>query len=79
LFREVFIRSLLEQAGPRIEARAVTSPLDGADPSLGSSDQPKPGELKIKERRSWKTWQLLTAVLIAAIAGMWINGDTGGG
>ena len=38
----------------------------------------QPGELKIKERRSWKTWQLLTAVLVAAVFGMWINGDTGG-
>ena len=48
-------------------------------PPAPSDDQPKPGELKIKERRSWKTWQLLTAVLIAVIFGMWINGDTGGG
>ena len=40
---------------------------------------PQAGELKIKERRSWKTWQLLSAALVAAILGMWINGDTGGG
>ena len=49
---------------------ALASPPDGP---------PEPGELKLKERRSWKTWQLLTAVLVAAIFGMWINGDTGGG
>ena len=60
----------------------MTSPSDNALAPLApaSSDgPPEPGELKIKERRSWKTWQLLTAVLIAAIFGMWINGDTGGG
>ncbi len=50
-----------------------------ATPPPSSGDVPKPGDLKIKERRSWKTWQLLTAVLVAVIAGMWINGDTGGG
>jgi len=58
----------------------VTSPSSIANVPLASSDgRPEPGELKIKERRSWKTWQLLTAVLIAAIFGMWINGDSGGG
>jgi len=49
------------------------------DPSIAPADHtPQPGEFKIKERRSWKTWQLLTAVLVAAVLGMWINGDTGG-
>jgi len=62
------------------DARSVTSPSDGVRVPLTSSDgPPEPGELKIKERRSWKTWQLLTAVLVAVIFGMWINGDTGGG
>ncbi len=56
------------------EAGPVTSPSDGADAPL-----PEPGELKIKERRSWRTWQLLTVALVAAVFGMWINGDTGGG
>jgi hypothetical protein len=45
----------------------------------GLDGVPQPGELKIKERRSWKTWQLLSVALVAAILGMWINGDTGGG
>jgi hypothetical protein len=45
----------------------------------GPGDRPQPGELNIKQRRSWKTWQLLTAVIVAAVLGMWINGDTGGG
>jgi hypothetical protein len=49
-------------------------------PEPGASDGvPQAGELKIKERRSWKTWQLLSVALVAAILGMWINGDTGGG
>ena len=53
---------------------------DGRDSPLPANDDtPQPGDLKIKERRSWKTWQLITAVLVAVIAGMWINGDTGGG
>ena len=49
-------------------------------PDGGASDGvPQSGDLKIKERRSWRTWQLLTVALVAAILGMWINGDTGGG
>ncbi len=51
-----------------------------SDSALALSDgRPEPGELKIKERRSWKTWQLLTAILVAVVFGMWLNGDTGGG
>jgi hypothetical protein len=57
----------------------MTSPSDAAD-ALATSDHPlEPGELKIKEKRTWRTWQLLTVALIAAVFGMWINGDTGGG
>jgi hypothetical protein len=55
----------------------MTADLPGA--STPPSDTPQPGELKIKERRSWRTWQLLTAIIVAAIVGMAINGDTGGG
>ena len=47
-------------------------------PLAPSDDTPQPGELKIKQRRSWKTWQLLAVALVAVIFGMWINGDTGG-
>ena len=46
---------------------------------LEADRPPEPGELKIKERRSWRTWQLLVVALLAAVFGMWINGDTGGG
>ena len=56
----------------------MTIPSDNVGDPLEPDTLPQPGELKIKERRSWKTWQLLTAVLVAAIVGMWINGDTGG-
>jgi len=62
------------------EDELVTSPPSTTNVTSASGDgKPEPGELKIKERRSWKTWQLLSAVLIAAIFGMWINGNTGGG
>jgi hypothetical protein len=47
------------------------------DPLLSSSYQPEKGELKIKERRTWKSWQLLLAVLLAAGLGMWINALSG--
>jgi hypothetical protein len=57
----------------------VTSPSDLPGASTPPSDTPQRGELKIKERRSWRTWQLLTAIIVAAIVGMAINGDTGGG
>ncbi len=58
----------------------MTSPYENALAGSSSADGvPQPGELKIKERRSWRTWQLLTAVLVAAVFGMWLNGDTGGG
>ncbi len=55
------------------------SPVAGqpTDPLLSPTYQPEEGELKIKERRSWKTWQLLAAVLLAIGAGMWINGNAG--
>jgi hypothetical protein len=58
----------------------MTLPPPDAGAALPLSDgAPQAGELKIKERRSWKTWQLLSVALVAAILGMWINGDTGGG
>ncbi len=52
---------------------------DGAplDPTLAVNYEPQRGELKIKERRTWKTWQLATAVVIAVVVGMAINGNSG--
>jgi hypothetical protein len=39
---------------------------------------PARGELGIKERRSWKSWQLVTAMVVAALVGMAINYRTVG-
>ncbi len=47
------------------------------DPLNAAGYQPEPGELKIKERRTWKTWQLLLVALLAAGIGMWFNGNAG--
>ena len=47
------------------------------DPTLAPNYQPEKGDLKIKERRTWKTWQLAAAVVLAAIVGMWFNGNAG--
>ena len=59
----------------------VTAPETGSeastDPTLAATYHPEPGELKIKERRTWKTWQLVAAILVAALVGMWFNGSTG--
>jgi len=38
---------------------------------------PAPGSLRLKEKRSWKTWQLVLAVVAAALVGMAINGNVG--
>ncbi len=45
--------------------------------ALVDDTRPEPGSLHIAGRRSWKTWQLATAVVIAALVGMWFNGSTG--
>jgi hypothetical protein len=47
------------------------------DPLVATDYQPEKGELKIKERRSWKTWQLLVVAVLAALVGMWFNGNSG--
>ncbi|MGP8059525.1 MAG: hypothetical protein ACLP9C_07815 [Acidimicrobiales bacterium] len=52
----------------------------GAAPSVGNDPQragtepvPAPGELHLKERRTWKTWQLALGMLVAALVGMALN------
>jgi hypothetical protein len=40
---------------------------------------PEPGDLKLKERRTWKTWQLVVGLIVAAIVGMGLNYRTVGG
>jgi hypothetical protein len=40
---------------------------------------PAPGELGIKQKRAWKTWQLLVGMLFALVVGMLIDYVVGGG
>ena len=40
-------------------------------------NSPQPGDLGIREKRSWATWQFITAIVIAALIGMAI-GHSGG-
>ena len=50
-------------------------------PGPGTSDgdvMPAPGELQIKGRRSWATWQLVVAVALAILVGFALNGTTAG-
>ena len=46
------------------------------DDAVPVSSLPAPGELNIKHRRSWKTWQLATAMVIALLFGMLISYKT---
>jgi hypothetical protein len=46
-------------------------------PGRVNEPAPAPGELKIRERRSWRTWQLLVFVAGALVVGMAI-GNSGG-
>ena len=39
---------------------------------------PEPGELHIKGKRTWATWQLLVAIGVAILVGFALNGTTGG-
>ena len=56
--------------------------VNGGQPGLGSSDGsvvPARGELGIKEKRTWKTWQLATGMVVAALVGMGLNYRAVGG
>ncbi len=45
-----------------------------ADPVAPPDDKiPARGELGIAEKRSWKTWQLVTGIVVAALVGMAID------
>jgi hypothetical protein len=56
---------------------------DGAAPEEGATGPdegtPRPGQLHIRQKRSWRSWQLAATALVALIIGMWLNGSTGGG
>ena len=59
----------------------VASAGTAEDSSLPSgAGGPAPGELRIKERRSWRTWQVIIFGIACLLLGMLItwNGDTGG-
>ncbi len=43
----------------------------------GRAHEPAPGELRIRERRSWRTWQLIVGLAIALVVGM-VIGNSGG-
>jgi hypothetical protein len=58
-------------------ANAIQPGPPQADALLSSAYQPEKGELNIKERRTWKSWQLVSAVILAAVIGMAINGNLG--
>ncbi len=73
------------QSGPPRPPQPPTGPeppiagpgVDGSsDSSTPDDTRPQPGALNLRGRRSWKTWQLLLAVLLAAFIGMWFNGRT---
>src|ERR1700677_1372516 len=38
---------------------------------------PAPGSLRLKEKRAWKTWQLVLVAAFFAVVGMAINGNVG--
>jgi len=78
-----------DSAGPPIDPPATGiayGPVHQSDGSDGQVDTdvvlgdrpPDRGELRIKEKRTWRTWQLVAVALLAALLGMWINGSTGG-
>src|SRR5665213_1517035 len=78
-----------DSAGPPIAPPATGiayGPVHQSDGSDGQVDTdvvlgdrpPDRGKLRIKEKRTWRTWQLVAVALLAALLGMWINGSTGG-
>src|ERR1700692_3129485 len=51
---------------------------EGTSPPDSTEYMPAPGELHIKEKRSWRTWQAAVAVLAAILVGMLLNYHTVG-
>lgn len=62
--------------------QATPAPPASPQPTAGDGEppagRPAPGELNIKFQRSWKTWQLLSAALVAMLIGMAITYSTNG-
>ena len=55
----------------------ATGAIDGA-PAEAPDHMPAPGALHLVEKRTWKTWQLALAVVLAAVVGMALNYHTVG-
>jgi hypothetical protein len=64
-------------APPVPGATPAPAPSPTVTPAAIEGEVPSPGSLHIVGRRSWKTWQLLGAIVVAAVFGMWFNGSTG--
>jgi hypothetical protein len=67
------------------DPRHVAAPLalppvaaSAAGTVVDSDPMPRPGELQIKNRRSWKSWQLALGMIAAALIGMAVNYRTVG-
>ena len=54
-----------------------TGAVTGSSGGNGSVGAPRPGELGIRQRRSWRTWQLITAVIVALCLGMIVGHSWG--
>jgi len=52
--------------------------LGSSSGDTGGDALPAPGELHIKQKRTWKTWQLMTGMVLAALVGMFLNYGSGG-
>ena len=53
------------------------APAGPLDPTASADYHPGAGDLKIKERRAWHTWQLVLVACIAAVLGMWLYAVAG--
>src|ERR1700733_11493769 len=51
---------------------------EGTLPPDSTEYMPAPGELHIKDKRAWRTWQVVVAVVVAILVGMGLNYHTVG-
>jgi hypothetical protein len=61
------------------EGSSPTLQVPAVPPSHVDDRKPLPGELAIREKLSWKTWQLLVAMLVAGLGGMAVDYYLAGG
>src|ERR1700691_5521311 len=60
-------------APPYVTDPSVVGGNSPGENTLRGADRPTPGELKIKERRSWRTWQLLVFGVACLLLGLLIS------